>query len=301
MGGIFSQYRFSALSPSCFLNGKSLIGKSIYITGLVFSALLTLSSCHTLKKVVVKKPLTEADPENLIPKMDSAQFHCEWMSAKISASSTNDGKNNSFSASMRIRKDSIIWVSISSLGIEVARIFITKDSLKLVNRLDSKYALSAFTKINTTLQLSLDFDMLQALIFGNYFSYLDEKKLRSSYVDDDLYILSTLRRRKLKRAMEEKELNKRIIQDVWIDPKSFRVRKMAVDDNKLNRKMIAQYEYAIPDDSTQINETTGFPKKISISIESEKPMQIIMEITKVTLNKEQEFPFSIPEKYERMK
>src|SRR4026208_2558948 len=49
------------------------------------------------------------------------------------------GKNNDFNAFIRIRKDSVIWVSINAaLGIEAFRIMITPDSVKVLNKIDKE-------------------------------------------------------------------------------------------------------------------------------------------------------------------
>ncbi len=278
---------------------KSKTTSTFILLGIFFSAFF-FSSCHNLKIAASKKPLIETKPELLIAAMDSARFQAEWVNMKVSATSELDGKSNSFTASIRIRKDSVIWISISSLSIEVARILITHDSLKLIDRINSKYLLSSFSYLNNTFQLEVDFQMLESLIFGNYFSYLNDTKLRSSYVDEDEYIISTLRRRKLKRSMEDKELHKRIIQDVWINPNTSRITKMAIDDNKLDKKVITKYENFTSISAEEEVKTQDFPHKLSMEIESAKPAKFGYEVSKITLNKEQDFPFSIPEKYTRM-
>ncbi len=240
-------------------------------------------------------PLEEKKPEYLIRKMDSARFDCLWLSAKISAETDLAGKTNSFSVTLRMKKDSLMWMSISSLGIEAARVCITRDSIRFIDRLNSKYKTADFNYLKSLLPFALDFEAMQSVLFGNYFSYLSRKELKSSYVDEKYYIVSTLRKRKLKRSLEEKEPNKRIIQDVWLEPNTFRVAKMSVDDNKLKRKLIVSYDNFTETDSLY------FPHKEDIRMEGDKPAHISLEYSKVSVNKPQEFPFSIPEGYEQMR
>ena len=265
-------------------------------TFVISNILILQTSCKTTKKVSTEaKPLEEKKVDYLIQKMDSAKFNWEWLSAKISATVKINDNANSFSATLRMRKDSIIWINISALGIQAARVLVTKDTVKLVDYINSKYAISDLTYLNTLLHGTFNFEMLQELLLGNYFSYLNKKELKSSYVDGQNYIVSTLRNRKLKRSLEDKEPNKRIIQDVWLDPKIFRVVKMSIDDNKMKRKLISTYENFMEVDSLQL------AHKITMNVESEKPTQIILEYSKVIRNKEQETPFNIPEKFEMMK
>jgi hypothetical protein len=50
---------------------------------------------------------------------------------------SGDGKNYDVNATMRMYKDSAIWLSANAvLGIEAMRVLITKDSVKLLNKLD---------------------------------------------------------------------------------------------------------------------------------------------------------------------
>ena len=264
---------------------------------------LLFNACRTAKKITETKPLEEQKIDALIQKMDSGKFDCEWLSVKISAAYNSASSGNSFSAVLRMRKDSVIWISISSLGIEAARIYLAKDTMKYMDRLNSRYAVSGYDSLNNLFRLSVDFDMLQSLLLGNFFSYTDKKELKSAYIDGQYYILSTLRKRKLKRALEEKEPNKRIIQDVWLDPLSFRIVKMSVDDNRIRQKLTVAYENFRSAEVEGAGRDAGKPlaHKTTLRINSEKPMTITLEYSKVFINKPQEFPFTIPEKYELMK
>lgn len=265
------------------------------IISFLFVFIIAFSSCKISKKLTQTKPLEEKKIDYLVQKMDSCRFKFEWLSAKISASVTMKDNSNSFSASLRMRNDSMIWLSISALGIEVARMQITQDTSKLIDRINSRYAITNFNSLNNLLQLSLDFNMFESLLLGNYFSYFDEKKLKSSYIDGENYVVSTLRRRKLKRSIEKEETMKRFVQDFWLDSKTFRVVKTVIDDNKTKRKLTANYENFIMVDSMQL------ASKVTINIQSENLAQLIFEWSKVNINKPQEFPFSIPEKYEKMR
>ncbi|MBK7856213.1 MAG: DUF4292 domain-containing protein [Bacteroidetes bacterium] len=105
-----------------------------------------------------------------------------------------------------MRRDSVIWISISpALGIEVARVLITKDSVKVIDRLSNKYKLTDYKYLNDLLRMNVDFDIIQGVLTGNLFSY-KRNRLSSVYLEDKYYILSSLGKRKLKRSLEEKTL-----------------------------------------------------------------------------------------------
>lgn len=80
----------------------------------------------------------------------------------------SDGKNNEFNAVVRIKKDSMIWVSINALlGFEAFRLLITRDSVKILDRLHKIARLRSVSYLQEQVHLPLDFAILQDLLVGN--------------------------------------------------------------------------------------------------------------------------------------
>ncbi len=101
-----------------------------------------------------------------------------------------------------MQKDSVIWLSFSpALGLEVARLKITPDSIKFMNRLDRVYFEGDYQLLNNFLQTTIDFDILQSLLIGNDFTFYDNNSFRAS-IDALEYRLSTTSRTKLKTLIE---------------------------------------------------------------------------------------------------
>src|SRR5687767_15004584 len=76
-------------------------------------------------------------PRQLISDMRKSEFHFEWFSGKLDCEASDDSSKVNFDVTVRIRKDSVIWMLISeqTLGIQVARVLITKDSVKFIQKL----------------------------------------------------------------------------------------------------------------------------------------------------------------------
>lgn len=257
--------------------------------------LLSIAACKTAKKVS-RSPLILKTALELNQLSTQNELKFEWINAKLSANILTKDKENNVTITLRMRKDSIIWMSISpALGIEVARVLITKDTIRVMDRLNSKYMIRNYAYINDLLQVLVDFDMLQSLLIGNNFSYLDEKKFKSAFVDGDLYVLSTLGKRRLKKTIiEDKEINKAILQDTWLEPENYKVVKMLIKDKKSKKELLANFQ------DFRLLENQRFPFIATFDIQSFKAVKIKIEYSKIVLNKVQEFPFTIPEKYEKM-
>jgi hypothetical protein len=261
----------------------------------IFICLFAYTACKTTKKLP-HSPLVLKTVQDLTQLIGQNAFKYEWINAKLSANITTTDKDNSVTVNLRIRKDSAIWMSISpALGIEVARVLITKDSIKIMDRLNSKYVVNNYAYLNELLQVQVDFEMIQSLLIGNNFSYLDDKKFKSSLLDGELYVLSTLGKRRLKKTIiEDKEINRGLVQDTWLEPENFKVVKMLIKDKKNNKELLSAYQ------DFRMVENQRFPFVSAFNIKSYKTVDIKIEYSKVTINKAQDFPFTIPEKYEKM-
>ena len=121
---------------------------------LAMVGLLLASSCTAKKKLV--SPMAHA-------------AHYEWMSAKMSGELKVKSGEFPFSGTLRMRRDSTIWISASALmGIENLRALITQDSVILINRMDQTYL--AETLVETCHGASLPpmtLHEFQAMLLGN--------------------------------------------------------------------------------------------------------------------------------------
>lgn len=264
--------------------------------------LAAVAGCKTRQKATpvpppsaTAKPMENESVQDLLTSLDSASFKPEWVNAKASVTTIDDGNETSFNISMRARKDSVIWISISPLlGIEVARVLITPDTVKFLDRLHGKYQANTFETINKLLQLKVNFEIVQSLLYGNFFSYKkNENRFNSVYLEDKYYILSSLNKHKLKRSLEEKDPNKPVIQDVYVNHVYFRVLKMSVEDQKIGKSLETEY------DDFRITDGGQFPFKSVTKISAEKNFEIHIEYGKISTGEPQEFPFNVPNNYER--
>ena len=86
------------------------------------------------------KPEKDEQLERLFSEMEKNKFHFNTLVCKASVDAKTPKLSTGFSANIRIKKDSAIWVSISpALGIEVMRAVLTKDSVKFVDRINKRY------------------------------------------------------------------------------------------------------------------------------------------------------------------
>ena len=156
------------------------IKQTVYI--LLITAFLI--SCRSQKKiqkviapkedsvvVIVNEPKidTLALVKDAITKMNSYNIEFNTFSAKIKVDYQNSkGKQPDFTANVRMKKDELIWMSITgTLGIEGFRVLIKKDSIHIMDKLANTYTVHPLEYLQEISQIPLDFSTLQNMIVGN--------------------------------------------------------------------------------------------------------------------------------------
>lgn len=270
----------------------------IHLLIILVVALLSFTSCKNQKKITLNNGKCILDFKNakaLAANLKAKEFKFEKLNAKMAVEALIDSTSNSFTISLRMRKDSLIWMSISKLGIEGARVLITKDSVKFMDRLKNKFFRGDYAYISKLLNTELDFEILQSLLIGNSVEFYDEDEKLKPGVDNCQYTLGTIRKYKLRRVMEKGKELKESAQSIYMIPETFKIARILFYDFNPDRSFDAHFN-----DFTAIDSTQLFPYKMNYVIKAQKNVNIDILYSKVTLNEEQSFPFKIPENYEQI-
>ena len=265
--------------------------EKIYYLILIFILIICGIACNPIRHAY-KEPIKEKGADYLFEQLKKHELKFTWFSTKFSADVYYDKKKNSLSGNLRIKKDSAIWVSITPiLGIEVARVLITTDSVKILDRTQNTCFLGNFKYIYSLLKTEFDFDMLQSFIIGNDFTYYENDKFKAS-IENKQYKLSTVGRGKLKKFVHGNENMKILLQDIWLEPDSFKITKSLIKELKENRKLEVKYA----DFKNVDGQVFPFTEKFEINADK-KEMKINIDFERVSINKVLEMPFNIPSKY----
>ena len=115
---------------------------------------IATTGCKTSQKVTEPVVKEQRNDENktapdLQQTISDSSFKARTVSAKAAVKSVIGEEENSFNINLRIYTDSVIWISISPLlGIEVARVKVTRDTVWFMDRLNKKYSISGFSHLN---------------------------------------------------------------------------------------------------------------------------------------------------------
>ena len=283
---------------------------------------LILSACSKKKEMSEKKePPRDRTAGYLLKRYEKNQFDYEWMGMKVSAEFKNNDAEQSFKATIRMKKDSAIWISITpALGIEVIRLLITEDSLKMLSKIPDNrfYFIGDLAQLSDKTGIDLEFEMLQNLLIGNAIGLdRDENKFRTEINDDKHLLISKYKRkmrrmvgvddrklesdsiilnqndpryqRTMKRVNENDEL---IISRYWLEPDHYRLVKSVFNDLIQARVMEVRHsQFEDFEDQT-------YPTLTNLSVnDGQRLLTMEIEILKIATDKTYEFPIEIPDGY----
>lgn len=115
--------------------------------------LLAATSCASRKKTV-----QPSQPKTF-----------EWLTANLSIQAEGNGMTyNDLSGQIRMRKDSVVWLSVTAtMGVEALRAKVSNDSIWILNRLEKTYLAESLDTISAQLGIPLSLPLIQTLLLDN--------------------------------------------------------------------------------------------------------------------------------------
>lgn len=259
-----------------------------------------ISSCKSGGLFTANK-LKAEKPEELYQKTISNYIDYNTFSAKISTKLDLPEQKNSFSSNLRIKKDSIIWISVTpALGIEILRVSLTQDSVMFLNRLNSTYFSGDYKYLQRTLNLNLNYSIIQSMLLDEFFIYENNVNTKVEFadyfsdVDSSFYSFQNINKKDLKKIEKSGNAVNYLLQKFLIEPTNYKIAEVNIDEKIYKRNLTIQYS-----DFTEVD-GKYFPEKMELNIKNgEENANISIKYSKITLNKDLKFLYNVPEKYQK--
>lgn len=121
-------------------------------------AVLAFQACT--KKAI---PIITIEPKNLsIEEIDFEYFH-----GKARINFKDDKKEREVKSTIRVRKDSLIWMTFSVVGFQGGKALISRDSIVIVSTVDKEYYVFDYAELSKRFKFTVDYDVIQAAFLGN--------------------------------------------------------------------------------------------------------------------------------------
>ena len=119
---------------------------------------LVLQACT--KKAV---PILTIESKKLsIEEIDFEYFH-----GKARINFRDDKKEREVKSTIRVRKDSVIWMTFSVVGVQGGKALINKDSIVIVSTMDKEYYVFDYKELSQRFRFTIDYEVIQAAFLGN--------------------------------------------------------------------------------------------------------------------------------------
>jgi len=261
--------------------------------GIIF--LYAFNGCRSTKKLqtaISRKDTTVAAvpglPESdslsiasmFLKSLDKNRITYNTFSAKVKVQyEDRNGKQPDFIAFIRLQKDSVLWISISAtfLSIEAFRIYITPDTIIIINKLDKSVENHSFNYIENFAKIPMNFATLQNLIIGNPV-YNGDSIVSYKQTENHILIgtVGSFFKNFLTFSTENNYLE-----------------KSKLDDIELGQNRTADLIY----DNYEKNSQFSFATYRDITVAEKTKVDIRLTFKQYEFNKELSFPFNIPRNY----
>ncbi len=217
--------------------------------------------------------------DSLSAKISSQQVKYQTLSARTRMVWNDGSSEQEFTGSIRVKKDSLIWMSLGMMGFEGVRVLITPDSFHVINRLTNEYSVRDFSFLQSWLLFPVNFKMLQEIIAGEKIS-IGEKASMAGIEDSNtvLYLESD-----------------KVLEKIWVNTTHYTYNKILLKDKLLKQDMTITF------DAYNYSEAKPFSYKRSIAMNRNgDAAKLNMDILKISFDEPLTFPFEVSEKFKRV-
>lgn len=242
---------------------------------LLLLPLIVLSACS--KKVIAPKSVIKSST------LAIEEIDFEYLHGKARMVVRNNNKEQEFKANIRVRKDSVIWMNFTVVGLQGGRALINQDSITILNNVKNEYFVFDFKELSKKLNFEVNYQMIQSAMLGN----LIMSRSESDSVEEKTATY----------LVKQKQQHVDILN--FISSATMKIQKVEMKESDSHNSVTINYG------NFQPLENKMFPYDGTINVFYKTAggllnTTIIFEYTKAEVgDKELKFPFNIPKKYER--
>jgi len=140
-----------------------------------FLSILVLAGCH--HKIV---PTLPPPPKSI----DIQEIDFEYLHGKARLIYRDNAKEREVKAHIRIRKDSVIWMKLTVVGVQGGMALVNKDSITIVSNLDKEYYVFDYADLSKRFNFEVNYKIIQAALLGNP---IQAKKAEDEVSEDSFF------------------------------------------------------------------------------------------------------------------
>jgi len=217
------------------------------------------------------------------PTLNIEEIDFEYMHGKARMVLRDANKERDVKANIRIRKDSVIWMTFSVIGVQGGKAVINKDSITIVNNVDKEYFQFDYAELSKRYNFEINYAVIQSAMLGNL---IMPRKDEDTVMQETAFFI-----------LKQQAAN--ISVDNYINQASKKLEKVELKESNTANSLVVNYSNFQPMGGKLFpyNGTINlFYKTLGGLLNT----TIIFEYNKAEVgDKELKFPFNIPKRYVR--
>lgn len=247
----------------------------------IFIITLVVSSCKS-SKMTSNTSNIDMSAKNVIKNHYNNTFDKETINAKLKIKYIGKSNFPAVTASLRIKKDETIWISLNKFGFPIGKALITPSKVSYYEKINRTYFDGDFTLLSNWLGTELDFEKVQNLLLGQAILNLKDEKFSIVFYENK-YQLTPKKGYDLFSVL------------FLINPDNFKIDSQEIHQKDDNKSLTINYS-----DYTKVDDEM-FPKGIHIAASDIKNTSTIdINYRSVVFNNQVNFPFKIPSNYKQI-
>ena len=247
----------------------------------IFIIALAVTSCKS-SKMASNTSRVDMSAKNVIKNHYNNAFNKETINAKLKIKYIGKTNFPGVTASLRIKKDETIWISLNKFGFPVGKALITPTKVSYYEKINRTYFDGDFTLLSNWLGTELDFEKVQNLLLGQALLNLKDEKFSINFYQNK-YQLTPKKSYDLFSIL------------FLINPDNFKIDSQIIHQKDDNKSLTINYR-----DYTKVDNEV-FPKEIHIAASDTKNTSTIdINYRSVDFNNHVSFPFKIPSDYKQI-
>lgn len=244
-------------------------------------SLVFLTSCGAKKAKMGSVAPEDAAVVSVIQNHYDKEVDFKTLQGRLSLNYQTEDRSQSVTVAFRMKKNDTIWMSGQVLGIPLAKVMITPNSVQFYEKITQTYFDGDFSLLSDLLGTPLDFQKVQNLLLGQAVYDLRSER----------YVLTESTRGYQLKPAEEDFLTRLFL----LDAGNFKAIAQQLGQQSENRNVTITYP------SYQKVRGKIFPEQINIlANDGPENTRIDMTFRSIEFNVPVSFPFSIPSGYEEI-
>jgi len=243
---------------------------------LLLALVFVLLACS---KKVITPPVTFIPSSTL--SIEEIDF--DYLHGKSRMILKDGNKEREVKANIRVRKDSVIWMNFTVIGVQGGRALINQDSITIISNVDKEYFVFDYKDLSKRFNFEINYKVIQSAMLGNL---LMERKAEDTVEQKSAtYLLS-------QSSGHVDVLN-------YISASNMKIQKVELKENDTHNSLTINYGDFQPV-GNKLFPYNGTINLFYKTVAGLLNTTIIFEYTKAEVgDKELKFPFNIPKKYVR--